>query len=275
MIERGSAWNPLFFALLLAGCTPGESSSPKKDTAKPEVPDVVTYVIEGTVALHMSFGFDELTGQISPVTIGDNEQESTFEVRLGDPLWNGDPENTNDYCTLTWQLDGLVADDFAAADGWWFGLEGLDIERGATDCISQQLRLDLLQVFTDLSWRFSFGGDLDPVVEELVTPSLENPTEIDTLFGGTIEVPDFITGELALYNQGLEIDADRNLIIDALDLPQPLDAGDVPTAAGLATAWYKVGIPWLITMQVDGETTEIDEPSRRRLRLCPSKLHFM
>jgi len=229
------------------------------DTA--EVASVVPFTVDAVLAMLMSFGFDVDTGQIAPVMDDGVEVPSTFEVRFGLPTWNGDPSSYGSYCTMSWVLDGRYADPFAASEGWWFGLEGLDLQSGSTDCENPNEQVDLLPAFSAFEWRFAFGGDLDPEVEGLVAPGLANPDDLATLFGGVIEVPDLVAGELPLYNQALAIDGERNVIYDPLDLTQPIDAVDVPTADGLATAWYAVGVPWLVTLEINGETTDVDEAS--------------
>ena len=243
---------------LLAGCSSASDPPPSKHEAKDtaSVLEAVPYSLFGVVTLEMSFGFDAGSEEIAPVVLDGLAQPSQIALRFGDETWNGDAGLADSFCTVTWGLDGRRVDDLDASEGWWFGLEGLDESQGTSDCENPKPELNLLAEFSAMSWRFGLGGPLDPDVEALVSPSLSNPEDLVSLFGGLVEVPELLDRGLMPYVQALQLDDSRNVLVNGLDLTEPIDAADILGPNGPATAWYKVGVPWLVTVEIIGEIFE-------------------
>ncbi len=63
------------------------------------------YMEVGTLTLEMFLGVDA-NGNLTQVTIDGNAASSAFEINLGTPTWDGDPALTDQYCTITYFLDG-------------------------------------------------------------------------------------------------------------------------------------------------------------------------
>jgi len=216
---------------------------------------VLPFQVEGQLTVALAFGFDADSGQTRPVISAGQAVPSALMLRMGDVDWNGTSDAVDDYCTMTWDLDGRGTDPVPQADDEaWFFLNGLQTGRGAGDCENPSPEIDILATFEALNWQITVGGDVDPVVEPLLERHISMPDDHGSFFGGTIAVSDFIDGALPLFGQGFETDADGNVLLDGQEHPLPIAVTDIPTAQGLASAWYEIHIPWLIALELTGET---------------------
>lgn len=218
---------------------PGDDDDDTGDTGDTNVaPKVLTTLEFGAI-----IGFNADTQQVAPVTIDGQEQTSFLYADLGTANWDGDLNNTAEYCSVIMILDGLEAQDWALADQRWLGI---DFNGGAAqdDCEGFDATYfegdPLYWVVDGVNYAIAMGGDLNPQVEEALENAL-GAEEMYRYWGGSLEATidgnPFLGPNDFVYSYGYQVDENMNALIDGNNLV-PIDKLDAPQGASVASGFY-------------------------------------
>lgn len=245
---------PVLALAVLAACTP-ESEPPVTATGgtstldtQDSAPIVDGYREIGTFAFGAQFGYDADSDSLVAVTIDGQYLPPTFEIYLGEPGWNADPNLTDMYCTVAISLDGAVGTTWAQNDPlYWRGFDTTG--PGGTDCDDLDPAVfgtDVVQSFAALDLGVAIGprsADLD----DWLLPQI--PAEdAELYYGGLLKVTDVVGEDISLaYGTAYEVDPSFHVVFD-----QTNTATAVPTstleAPGTGTAWYVVNSATYFTL---------------------------
>ena len=193
------------------------------------------------------FGYDAASGSVVPVTSGAIPIAPSFNIYLGTDSWTvPDFTQTDDYCTITVDLDGYVGEPFATANGYLLGFmipQGMG--SGSEDCLAKGFDPGFFNIdpLTDFGFNggfgLSIGGDLDPAVESHLTTIGVAPYLLPQYAGGEIldglAIPYLLN---SVYFNGYAVDPTFEV-----DLTSPLDRTSMDDGfGGLSTGYYEFSV---------------------------------
>lgn len=222
-----------------------ETGDTGEETTEPRLLPLVnlSFVVE--------VGWDDAAGQTRATTWDGVSTPSTLRVLFGTPTFDLDLENTDAYCAVLFDIDGLTEAAWADGEGWWLGLEVHPdptrvIEDGCTPRLGVDFSPDTFTVSPaeDVSgWFLDVGiGDVGGV------PTGSTTTGTPFLIPGGVGVHDPSPDPGDIYTEfvttptvrGYAVDAGFGVQDDGTGGRVPLDPATVETPTGVASGLYEV-----------------------------------
>ncbi|MEZ4235497.1 MAG: hypothetical protein R3F59_04905 [Myxococcota bacterium] len=196
----------------------------------------------GVLWFDARYGIDD-DGCLGSVLIDGTEVIPQLNLRIGEDAWVvGDFADTAHYCTVQLQLQtGSINDSWVTsvpALAWGVTHDGVTI---ATDCddarLAQRWGADPLGHLLSLGPWGGAVGRMDPYVQSYLQGA---GVDLTNVWGGAMLLPELSSAPYpSVYTYALEVDADANLVFDALDNAVFIPAADLDLGGGqLARAYY-------------------------------------
>jgi hypothetical protein len=198
--------------------------------------------------MEMGYGWDLALGETVAVTLNGVPQDAYLTLYWGKSGWFGDTSLVGDFCSVTYNMNGLSEPSWVAQGGWWWGVETLDASTAVTDCGAFNIcsgtfvNDDPITEMASYTWEFAGGGTIDPYVV-----STANPTPIDQHWGGEV-YSDFWGVSMPSFHKGWELDALGNVLLGNPHTTSTAPVGGAIGQPGLADGYYVHTIPWIFSI---------------------------
>ncbi|NCG20586.1 MAG: hypothetical protein GWP91_16375 [Rhodobacterales bacterium] len=202
------------------------------------------------IAFSGFFAYDESAGTIVDYAVDGNEAASLFIITLGTASYQGDPNDTNNYCEVWIDLAGYTDSGFAQTDGFLFGfLVPQGAATATSDCLEKNFDPEwfygappedsMLELAASWELGVAIGGAVSTDIEDYLG-SVYTQEEIDTQFvGGEFVDTAGLDAGNNIYFSAFPVDGNMNVDSTA----EPLSRNDIINGqGGLASGVYSFGM---------------------------------